>query len=171
MARPDRPVRLQVLLKRYSPECLEGEFCELRIDGVLGGSQQQVMCLSNSKNHSFGGCEGQQVLATLIALLKCEQPAGESGTEGEAPWEAPRASLPRTRSRAERAGLPVQKRPRRRSSTTSRRLAPTTSGPPGSLAQRGSPDRAADGNARRDDFLLRGVLAPLPFGSALGKTQ
>ena len=23
MARPDRPVRLQVLLKRYSPECLE----------------------------------------------------------------------------------------------------------------------------------------------------
>jgi len=42
---------------------------------------------------------------------------------------------------------------------------------PGSLAQRGPADGAADRNARRDDFLLRGVLAPLPFGSALGKTQ
>src|SRR5215212_9938274 len=34
MARPDRPVRLQVLLKRYSPECVEGEFSEVR--GFLG---------------------------------------------------------------------------------------------------------------------------------------
>jgi hypothetical protein len=42
---------------------------------------------------------------------------------------------------------------------------------PGSLAQRGPADGAADGDARRDDFLLRGVLAPLPFDSALGKTQ
>src|SRR5215203_4930719 len=38
MARPDRPVRLQVLLKRYSPECVEGEFCELRHNGVLRSS-------------------------------------------------------------------------------------------------------------------------------------
>src|SRR5829696_9893135 len=38
MARPDRPVRLQVLLKRYSPECVEGEFCEVRLYGVLGSS-------------------------------------------------------------------------------------------------------------------------------------
>jgi hypothetical protein len=30
MARPDRPVRLQVLLKRYSPECVEYEFSEVR---------------------------------------------------------------------------------------------------------------------------------------------
>src|SRR5918993_5929037 len=30
MARPDRPVRLQVLLKRYSPECVEEEFSEVR---------------------------------------------------------------------------------------------------------------------------------------------
>src|SRR5215207_3793329 len=112
------------------------------------------------------------MIATLIALLKCEQPAEESWTKGEAPWEDPRASLPRTHSRAERARLTVQKRPLRRSSTTtSRRLTPTMSGPPGSLAQRGPADRAADRNARRDDFLLRGVLAPLPFGSALGKTQ
>src|SRR5215203_129985 len=111
------------------------------------------------------------MIATLIALLKCEQPAGESWTEGEASWEAPRASLPRTHSRAERARLIVQKRPLRRSSTTSRWLTPTMSGPPGSLAQRGPADRAADRNARRDDFLLRGVLAPLPFGSALGKSQ
>ena len=43
--------------------------------------------------------------------------------------------------------------------------------PPGSLAQRGPADRNADGDAGRDGFLLRGVLAPLPFGSALGKTQ
>src|SRR5215208_1261684 len=35
MAQPDRPVRLQVLLKRYSPECVEGKLCELRLDGVL----------------------------------------------------------------------------------------------------------------------------------------
>jgi hypothetical protein len=38
MARPDRAVRLQVLLKRYSPECVEEKFCELRIDGVLRNS-------------------------------------------------------------------------------------------------------------------------------------
>ena len=41
-----------------------------------------------------------------------------------------------------------------RPSTTSR-------GPPGSLApRRGPADRAADGYAGRDVFLLRGVLAP-----------
>src|SRR5215208_5780677 len=38
MARPDRPVRLQVLLKRYSPKCVEGEFCELRLERMLGSS-------------------------------------------------------------------------------------------------------------------------------------
>ena len=38
MARPDRPVRLQVLLKRYLPEYLEVEFCELRLYGVLRSS-------------------------------------------------------------------------------------------------------------------------------------
>src|SRR5215218_10139711 len=31
MARPDRAVRLQVLLKRYSPKCVELEFSEVRI--------------------------------------------------------------------------------------------------------------------------------------------
>jgi hypothetical protein len=30
MARPDRAVRLQVLLKRYSPECVEEKFSEVQ---------------------------------------------------------------------------------------------------------------------------------------------
>jgi hypothetical protein len=38
MARSDRPVCLPVLLKRYSPKCVEGEFCEVELPlyGVLG---------------------------------------------------------------------------------------------------------------------------------------
>jgi hypothetical protein len=36
-------------------ECLVAAFREFRLDGFLVGSQQQVMCLSNNKNHSFGG--------------------------------------------------------------------------------------------------------------------
>jgi hypothetical protein len=84
---------------------------------------------------------------------------------------SPRVSLPRSRGLAERVQLPVQKGPLRGTSTASRRLTPTRSPLPRSLAQRGPSDQVAAGNARRDDFVLRGVLAPLPFDSALGKTQ
>jgi len=35
MARPDRAVRLQVLLKRYLPECVEEEFCEVRCSNLF----------------------------------------------------------------------------------------------------------------------------------------
>src|SRR5215218_8819984 len=35
MARPDRLVRLQVLLKRYSPECVEEEFSEVPGSNLL----------------------------------------------------------------------------------------------------------------------------------------
>ena len=37
------------------------------------------------------------------------------------------------------------------------------------MAQRGLADRGADGGARRDGLLLRGVLAPPPFGAASGE--
>src|SRR5215211_6083873 len=33
--------------ERYSPECVEGEFCELRIDGVLGRSLSGQLFSSN----------------------------------------------------------------------------------------------------------------------------
>jgi hypothetical protein len=111
------------------------------------------------------------VIATLIALLKCEQPAGKAGPKdkrhGEPhehhnrePGTAPkgRDSCSKETPTAVTDGLEAAYTDDERPSW-------------GSLAQRGSADRPADGNARRDDFLLRGVLAPLPFGSALGKTQ
>jgi hypothetical protein len=38
MARPDRPGRLQVVLKCYSPECVEYKFSEVRLTSILGSS-------------------------------------------------------------------------------------------------------------------------------------
>src|SRR5215208_2592617 len=111
------------------------------------------------------------VFATLIALLKCEQPAGKAGPKEKRHGRPHERHYREPTTAPKGRGLLFKRAPdgghrRHRGGLLRRRAAL-----PGSLAQRGPADRAADGNARRDDFLLRGVLAPLPFGSALGKTQ
>ena len=99
------------------------------------------------------------MIATLIALLKCEQPAGKAGPKEK------RHGRPHERHYREPTAAPKGR------GFLFKRDSDDERPSRGSLAQRGPADGAADGNARRDDFLLRGVLAQLPFGSALGKTQ
>jgi hypothetical protein len=57
----------------YSPECVEGKFCELRLLGLLGSSQHLAMPSQPQEQPNtspFGGCAACDEAATLPSVKK-----------------------------------------------------------------------------------------------------
>src|SRR5215207_4901369 len=54
--------------ERYSPECVEGKFCELRLETAFSEVRCPQAAPSNRKDTPYGGCALYLVLDTVIAL-------------------------------------------------------------------------------------------------------
>jgi hypothetical protein len=65
----------------YSPECVEGEFCELRVDGVLRSSDAAYLPIFNrairerNLDGAHGAGDGLQTSAAL-EMARGESPPG-----------------------------------------------------------------------------------------------
>jgi hypothetical protein len=92
MARPDRPVRLQVLLKRYSPKCVEGKFSEVELPlyGVLGSSWVRgrstpsgpALCLGGAQ---LAGSADERLVARRSLAVRTAQRVLKADAGVEAP--------------------------------------------------------------------------------------